>query len=283
MTQPMPCDQGGNQVMCVNTTVPCVDANDPLCQNSTQKDKLQAEVNVPCMTNVTLDVNLVDKDQTQPNTKYTYCVTTMAVAGPEYKDCEDLKNSNDYSSVLNENYEWYLETDDGFKRNYSIYTHKRPMESNGQINMPVTVLVKCSDSAKKLCPPGALITCTTFNEVMCMAAVEDVHDCPEQNSTCFNSTIPCPAESKEDFCMKKTEGSDSVTVEVPCFANITLNTPFPKFNLAEFNGTLPDVTVTSSYTYNFNYCVMTLALPGSDFDLCITKEEKEKREKQKKT
>ncbi|XP_066155763.1 uncharacterized protein [Euwallacea fornicatus] len=278
-TQPTPCEQGGNKALCVNTTVPCIDANDPLCQNSTLKDKLQAEVNVPCLTNVTLDVNLLDKDQTAPNTKYTYCVTTMAVAGPEYKICEEYSNSNDYRSVLNENYEWFLETDEGFRRNYSVYTHKKPMESNGQINMPVTVLLKCSDNAKRLCPPGTIATCTTFNEVMCMAAKEDVQECAEFNTTCAKSTIPCPEGNKDKFCEKKIEGSDSITMDIPCFANISLNAPFPKFNLAEFNGTLPDVSVTTSYTYNFEYCVMTLALAGSDFDMCITKEAKEKQGK----
>ncbi|CAH1122476.1 unnamed protein product [Ceutorhynchus assimilis] len=278
MNQATPCDQGGNSALCINTTVPCADANDPLCQNSTQKDKLQAEVNVPCFTNLTLDVNLVDKDKTMPNTKYTYCVTTMAVAGPDYKLCEELKHSNDYRSVLNGNHEWLLETD-GFKRNYSIYNFEKPMESNGEINMPVTVLVKCTDQAKNLCPPGAIATCTSFNEVMCMASTKDVQECPEKNTTCLKSSIPCPEESKDSFCQSKTEGADKIDLDIPCFANVTFNAPFPKFELAEFNGTLPDLTATSSYTYNFHYCVMTLALPGSDFDLCITKEAKEKQEK----
>ncbi|KAL1495043.1 hypothetical protein ABEB36_010527 [Hypothenemus hampei] len=279
LNQATPCNQEGNQALCVNTTVPCVDLNDPLCQNSTLKDKLQAEVNVPCMTNLTLDVNLVDKDQTLPNTKYTYCVTTMAVAGPEYDVCENFKDSNDYRSVLNGKTEWFLETEEGFRRNYSVYTFHNPMESNGDINMPVTVLLKCSENALKLCPPGTITICTTFNEVMCMAKVSDVSECAEMNTTCFKSTIPCPENSNEEFCKNKTEGADNVSLDVPCFTNITLNAPFPKFNLAEFNGTLPDVSVTTSYTFNFNYCVMSLALPGSDFDMCITKEAKEKQSK----
>uniref|UniRef100_A0AAR5QF04 DUF4789 domain-containing protein n=1 Tax=Dendroctonus ponderosae TaxID=77166 RepID=A0AAR5QF04_DENPD len=279
MSHALPCDQGGNAALCVNTTVPCADANDPLCQNSTHKEKLQADVNVPCMTNLTLDVNLVDKAETLPNTKYTYCVTTMAVAGPEYNDCAPLKDSNDYKSVLEENYEWFLETE-SFRRNYSVYTHKRPMESNGEINMPVTALLTCSDNAKKLCAPSTTATCTSFNEVMCMTPLSEVSQCPENGTNCVKSAIPCPPDGKETFCLNKTEGADSIALDIPCFANITINAPFPKFNLGEFNGTLPDLTATSSYTYNFNFCVVTLALPGSDFDLCLTKEGKEKLEKQ---
>lgn len=280
MNQAAPCDQGGNPALCVSTTVPCVDANDPLCQNSTKKDKLEVDVNVPCFTNLTLDVNLVDKSQTLPNTKYTYCVTTMAIAGPEYNICDDFTDSNDYRSVLNGNSKWFLETD-GFRRNYTIYNYDWPMETNGEINMPVTVLTKCGDNAMKICAPGTTPTCTTFNEIMCMVSLVDVEGCAEKNSTCIKSNISCSDSSTDRLCQNKTEGADTAMIELPCFANVTINAPIPKFNLAEYNGTLPDLTSSTSYTYHFNYCVVTLALPGSDFDLCITKEAKEKQDKEK--
>ncbi|XP_030766613.1 uncharacterized protein LOC115890507 [Sitophilus oryzae] len=280
MNEASPCDQNGNKALCVNTTLPCADANDPLCQNSTHKEKLEADVSVPCFTNLTLDVNLVDQSQTLPNTKYTYCITTMAIAGPDYQTCKDLTNSNDYRSVLNGNHEWYLEFE-GFRRNYSVYNSEKPMESNGEINMPLTVLIKCHENVTKICAPGTIPTCTSFNEVMCLVPTENLEECPEYEKGCLNSTIPCPNDSEDVFCKNKTEGADTVTLPLQCFSNITINAPIPKFNLGEFNGTLPDLSATSSYTYHFNYCVITLALPGSDFDLCITKEAKEKQEKDK--
>ncbi|XP_076265608.1 uncharacterized protein LOC143199575 [Rhynchophorus ferrugineus] len=277
MNQASPCDQNGNQALCVNTTLPCTDITDPLCQNSTHKEKLEADVTVPCFTNLTLDVNLVDQTQTQPNTKYTYCITTMAIAGPEYKICEELNNSNDYRTILKGNYEWFLEVD-GFRRNYSVYNNERPMETNGEINMPITVLTKCPDNAKSICVSGAIPTCTNFNEIMCLVSNVDVIECESKNG-CLNTSVPCPTGNNDEFCKNKTEDSDSALLSMPCFANITINAPIPKFNLVEYNGTLPDLNTSTSYTYHFNYCVITLALPGSDSEQCITKEAKEKQDK----
>lgn len=98
MTNASPC--GENGTLCVNTTVPCVDKSDPMCQNAT-KDKEEVAVNLPCFTNLTVDVNLLN--ETGPvGENHKYCVTTMAIAGPEYKKCPQgsEKEIDGYKSVL---------------------------------------------------------------------------------------------------------------------------------------------------------------------------------------
>ncbi|XP_060529520.1 uncharacterized protein LOC132703961 [Cylas formicarius] len=266
--QRAPCHQDP-ALSCVDTTVPCADANDPLCQNSTKKDRLEAVVNMPCLTNLTLDVNLLDKSSTQPNTNYVYCVTTMAVAGPKYDSCKDLGNStNDYRTVLNGHYEWFLESD-GFRRNYSVYNYERPMEVSGEIHMPVNVLVNCSENATKICAPATAHVCTTFNEIMCVASTSVIEECSSTNGSCVKSTVPCLEGSEDKFCQNANETTREVEIELPCFANITINAPISNFQLEEYNGTLPEQLLNSSYTYHYSFCVVTLALPGSDADLCV--------------
>lgn len=98
MTNAAPCGEGGP--LCINTTVPCVDKNDPMCQNATQQQK-EVSVSMPCFTNLTVDVNLLN--ETGPvGQNHKYCVTTMAVAGPEYKNCTpEIHNQVEgYRSVL---------------------------------------------------------------------------------------------------------------------------------------------------------------------------------------
>lgn len=97
MTNASPCGEGG--ALCVNTTVPCVDKNDPMCQNVTQQQEVP--VNLPCFTNLTVDVNLLNETGLGDG-NHKYCVTTMAIAGPEYKTCPTVsgKQLDGYRSVL---------------------------------------------------------------------------------------------------------------------------------------------------------------------------------------
>lgn len=98
MTNTSPC--GENGTLCVNTTVPCVDKTDPMCQNAT-KEKEEVSVNLPCFTNLTVDANLLNESG-PVGENHKYCVTTMAVAGPEYKKCpqDNGKKIDGYRSVL---------------------------------------------------------------------------------------------------------------------------------------------------------------------------------------
>lgn len=71
-----------------------------MCQNAT-KDKEEVAVNLPCFTNLTVDVNLLN--ETGPvGENHKYCVTTMAIAGPEYKKCPQRseKEIDGYKNVL---------------------------------------------------------------------------------------------------------------------------------------------------------------------------------------
>lgn len=98
MTNASPC--GENGTLCINTTVPCVDKNDPMCQNATQQQQ-EVPVNLPCFTNLTVDVNLLNETGAVGE-NHKYCVTTMAIAGPEYKHCpeDSTKKIDGYRSVL---------------------------------------------------------------------------------------------------------------------------------------------------------------------------------------
>lgn len=97
MSQAQPCAE--EKAMCINTTMPCLDPDNPICQNATQTQK-ETPVNLPCFTNLTVDVNLLNETSNGQNNDYKYCVTTMAVAGPEYQPCKDTDKINDYRSVL---------------------------------------------------------------------------------------------------------------------------------------------------------------------------------------
>ncbi|KAJ8959844.1 hypothetical protein NQ318_011577 [Aromia moschata] len=97
MTKATPCAEENN-ALCINTTIPCTDPENPLCKNMTSQQK-EAPVNLPCFTNLTVDVNLLNEPDGQ-NKDHKYCVTTMAVAGPEYKDCTAEDRGSDFRSVL---------------------------------------------------------------------------------------------------------------------------------------------------------------------------------------
>lgn len=98
MSNTSPCGEGG--ALCINTTVPCVDKSDPLCQNATKQQE-EIPINLPCFTNLTVDVNLLHEEG-PANANHKYCVTTMAIAGPEYKNCsqDGKKAVEGYRSVL---------------------------------------------------------------------------------------------------------------------------------------------------------------------------------------
>lgn len=100
MSQASPC--GEENALCVNTSIPCTDQTDPLCQNITkQYNKEEAPVSLPCFTNLTADINLLNETG-QNEGDYKYCVTAMAIAGPEYKKCpaDVAGEPPDYKSVL---------------------------------------------------------------------------------------------------------------------------------------------------------------------------------------
>ncbi|CAH0554371.1 unnamed protein product [Brassicogethes aeneus] len=103
MQAAVPCPEQ-NQALCVNSTIPCVDKDDPLCQNATA-GSTTANINLPCFANVTVDVNLIDYSNSNGTAKgggqdYSYCVTTMAIPGPEELDCsEDETNSTSTTTL----------------------------------------------------------------------------------------------------------------------------------------------------------------------------------------
>lgn len=97
MSQAQPCAE--ENALCINTTIPCLDPENPICQNITETKK-ETPVNLPCFTNLTVDVNLLNETGNGQNKDYKYCVTTMAVAGPEYQNCNDTDKISDYRSVL---------------------------------------------------------------------------------------------------------------------------------------------------------------------------------------
>ncbi|KAJ8928042.1 hypothetical protein NQ314_019454 [Rhamnusium bicolor] len=97
MSQAAPCAE--EKTLCINTTIPCLDPENPLCQNITNQQK-ETIVNVPCFTNLTVDINLLNETGNAQNKDFKYCVTTMALAGPEYKICSESEKENDFRNVL---------------------------------------------------------------------------------------------------------------------------------------------------------------------------------------
>lgn len=101
MTAAQPCPEQ-NQALCVNTTIPCIDKNDPLCQNATTGAN-STNLNLPCFANVTADVNLLDYANSggakPAGQDYSYCVTTMAVPGPEEPNCPETADANPDNST----------------------------------------------------------------------------------------------------------------------------------------------------------------------------------------
>nr|CAH7734040.1 unnamed protein product [Callosobruchus chinensis] len=217
MTKAVPCAE--ESALCVNATMSCPDKNDPICQNLT-KGEDKATLPVPCLTNLTVDINLLNETNHDGKADYKYCVTQLAVAGPEYRKCteNDLVGTTlDYRNVLAEN-------------------------------------------ATKLCAPPLVAICTAYKEVMCLESLAETKFCERFNTTCIGSTLPC-ADNLQDspWCSNKTEdevfekdGKKHVAIQIPCFANITVNSNLPSFEIHEFNGTLPEGQNTS-YTYHYRY------------------------------
>ncbi|KAG5891385.1 hypothetical protein JTB14_020114 [Gonioctena quinquepunctata] len=277
MSQTAPC--GVENALCVNTTVPCLDKTDPMCQNTT-KQQTETTVNLPCFTNLTMDVNLLNETGAhQDGSSYKYCVTTMAIAGPEYKACPEVKDErNDYRSVLAGNYNWSL-TLETMKRPYTVYNHYHPTETpSGQIVIPLNMLIPCIENGTKLCAPNTLPICTTFNEIMCLETLTMTNYCEEFNTTCVKSTVPCLED--DQLCQNKTEGEltkennqTTLIVDMPCFSNVTINSNLPNFDIHSFNGTLP-LGPNTSYTYHYHYCVITLGIPGPETEVCLVASDK---------
>lgn len=160
------------------------------------------------------------------------------------------------------------------RRPYTIYNFKHPTEiPSGEVVMPMEVLIPCVENATKLCVPGVTPICTTFSEIMCLEILSSTVFCEEYNTTCTNHKIPCL--DNDPLCKDKTESElikeddkSLVSLELPCFANITVNSNLPNFDIKSFNGTFPDSTNTS-YTYHHHYCVTTLGIPGPETDACL--------------
>lgn len=120
--------------------------------------------------------------------------------------------------------------------------------------------------------------CTSFNEIMCIELSSVSKYCEQYNTTCVSRNVPC--EGLDAICQNKTEEElivkDNQTLigyEIPCFANITINTNLPNFDIYSFNGTIPEGTNTS-FTYHYHYCVAMLGLPGPESDACILEDAK---------
>ncbi|KAJ8928041.1 hypothetical protein NQ314_019453 [Rhamnusium bicolor] len=161
------------------------------------------------------------------------------------------------------------------RRPYTIYNFKHPTETpSGEVVLPMDVLIPCVENATKLCVPGDTPICTTFSEIMCLEVLTATSFCEQYNTTCIKRKIPC-LES-DPLCQNKTEEELTVendktftSVELPCFANITVNSNIPNFDIYSFNGTFP-VGTNTSYTYHYHYCVTTLGIPGLETDVCLT-------------
>ncbi|CAH1966156.1 unnamed protein product [Acanthoscelides obtectus] len=213
MTNAVPCTE--EKTLCVNATMTCPDKNDPICKNLT-KGEDKATLPVPCLTNLIVDVNLLNETNVhgQNGHDYKYCVTQLAVAGPEYRNCteKDLIGSTmDYKNILNEN-------------------------------------------ATKLCAPGLVPVCTTYKEIMCLETLTETKFCEQFNTTCVQSPVPCGedlearpwcAGNKSNDELVEKDGKKHAIVQIPCFANITVNSNLPNFEIHEFNGTLPEGQNTS--------------------------------------
>lgn len=166
------------------------------------------------------------------------------------------------------------------KNLYNIHNFQHPPHDTppkgGEIVMPLPVLIPCIETAKKLCAPGLLPICTNFGEILCLEVLASVEYCEEFDTTCFKSTVPCL--ENDPLCQNKTEeemkteenGQSVVTLNLPCFANITINTNLPNFDIHEFNGTIPE-GMNTSFMYHYHYCLTTLGLPGKETDACIIK------------
>lgn len=166
------------------------------------------------------------------------------------------------------------------KRPYNVHNFQHPLEaSTGEIVMPLQVLASCIDNATNVCAPGLIPVCTNFAEVMCLEIASSVSFCEEYNTTCYKSTIPCLEE--DPLCKKKSSEEEvtetaikkEVVLDLPCFSNITINTNLPNFDIHNFNGTVPQGTA-SSLMYHYHFCVVTLALPGAETDVCLIESDK---------
>nr|CAH7734041.1 unnamed protein product [Callosobruchus chinensis] len=146
---------------------------------------------------------------------------------------------------------------------YTVFNYDRPTMAPGggsDIVMPLDVVVPCVENATKLCAPPLVAICTAYKEVMCLESLAETKFCERFNTTCIGSTLPC-ADNLQDspWCSNKTEdevfekdGKKHVAIQIPCFANITVNSNLPSFEIHEFNGTLPEGQNTS-YTYHYRY------------------------------
>lgn len=161
------------------------------------------------------------------------------------------------------------------KRPYTVYNFQHPTEASaGEIVMPLPVLAPCIENATNLCAPGLFPVCTTFAEVMCLEVVSSAQYCEELETACFKSTIPCTQD--DVFCQNATSSSEEqetsnksdVILDLPCFANITINTNLPNFDIHNFNGTIPQGSATS-FMYHYHFCLVTLALPDSETEVCL--------------
>lgn len=162
------------------------------------------------------------------------------------------------------------------KRPYKVYNFQHPTESStGEIVMPLPILASCIENATNLCAPGLIPVCTTFAEVMCLEVLSSTPYCDEFDTTCVKSTISCVEddalcknETSSDE-VEETSNTNDVSLDMPCFANITINTNLPNFDIHNFNGTIPQGPATS-FMYHYHFCVVTLALPGAETDVCLT-------------
>ncbi|XP_056635244.1 uncharacterized protein LOC130444208 isoform X2 [Diorhabda sublineata] len=279
MSQATPC--ADEKAMCVNTTIPCTDNSDPLCQNNTSQ-QTETTVNLPCYTNLSVDINLLNEPEAaKKGDDYQYCVTTMAVAGPEYKNCskESLLKTHDYRNILAGEYTWNL-TFNQMMRQYQSYNYDNPTQTpSGDMVLPLVALIPCIENATKICAPNLVTICTGFGEIMCIKPLTDTSNCEEYNTTCYKSLIECQPDVEQDFlCQNKTEDElvlkedkKYVNIEMPCFTNVTLNSNSPNFDINTFNGTIPE-TAPSSFMYHYRLCIITLSVPGPESDMCLINE-----------
>ncbi|CAH1114968.1 unnamed protein product [Psylliodes chrysocephalus] len=281
MSQATSCEEG--KAMCVNTTIPCTDKTDPICQNTTQQET-ETTVNMPCYTNLSVDVNLLNEPGAKSGEEYQYCVTTMAVAGPDYKICseESLLEKHDYRSVLAGNLTYNL-TVSPMMRKYQVFNQENPTQApSGELVLPLEVLIPCIDNATTLCPPDLVTICTGYSEIMCIQPIAMTAYSEDYNTTVFKSKIPCLEALEDDFlCQNKTEeelivegDKKFVKVDMPCFGNITVNTNLPNFDIQTFNGSIPQVA-PSSFMYHYHFCLITMSVPGPESDLCMISDGKE--------
>ncbi|CAG9830007.1 unnamed protein product [Diabrotica balteata] len=276
MSQAVPCTD--EKAMCVNTTIPCADKSDPLCQNTTQQ-QTETTVNLPCYTNLSVDINLLNEPgAAKTGDDYQYCVTTMAVAGPEYSKCSDesILAKFNYRNILAGSYNWNL-TVMPMMRKYQSYNYDNPTQTpSGELVLPLTALIPCIDNATVICAPELVTICTGFGEIMCIKPLRATTYCEQYNTTCQTTQIECQENIEQDMlCQNKTEEElvtkeekKFVNVDMPCFANVTLDTNLPNFDITTFNGTIP-ASAPSSFMYHYHFCLITLSIPGPETDMCL--------------